>query len=287
MIARLGAFWMLVLAALALTNTALAKEGDNVEATAGDLRILHLWSTKPDQFIEAWNGPTPPSLPTTTKTERNKPIQQYILYANCKTNEAGDCHLKAALDIYAPDGSRYGDTMVYDALPPTPAGTRNVIRLAPQGLGLRVEDGEQLGAYRLELAITDVNAKVTAKSTVHIDVVEEGAMVAKIPPDFSDVLTTADIEQRVNAGELVSIHIFPTEFGGSDVKENIAYVTPAAARFQKQVIDTLTLYIEDGVVDKMDVVPTYKGDSLVPAVINMKVWSSTGDQKFEPKITVW
>lgn len=155
------------------------EEPENIEARAGDLRIIHLWSRQPEAFIEAWAGPTPPRLPTSKTMERNQPIQQFILFTNCARDEAGDCHLTATVDISAPDGKPYGEQLAFDAMIGPGNPTTNMISLAPSGIGLVIEDGEQLGRYRVELNVTDENAKQTATSLVYITVVETGALEAK------------------------------------------------------------------------------------------------------------
>ena len=152
-----------------------APERDNVEASAGDLKIIHLWTADPAAFMEAWAGPTPPTLPTATRAMRNQRLTQAILFVNCTPDDAGECHLAARVTITAPDGSAYGDPIVFDALKGPATLARNVIGLSHAGIGLTIEDGEQLGRYRVELAVTDVNAGRTATSIVHIEAVEEGA----------------------------------------------------------------------------------------------------------------
>lgn len=163
------------LAALAFAAPALAEEGDNMEAQAGDLRVIQLWSTDPARFMEAWAGPTPPQLDITTQTRRNLPIQQFILYANCRQDAAGNCHLAARVEIAAPDGSAYGEPLEFDALPPGPGAPPGSIGLAPGAMGMRIEDGEQLGTYRVTLSLTDRNAGVTAVSRVSLRVEEAEA----------------------------------------------------------------------------------------------------------------
>ncbi len=170
-----------LLACLAAAGPLAAQEPpppvrDNVEASAGDLRIIHLWTAAPEAFMQAWMGPTPPTLPTTTRAIRNQRLTQAILFANCTPDDAGECHLAAKVAITAPDGSAYGDPISFDALKGQATLARNVIGLTHAGIGLTIEDGEQLGGYRVELAVTDVNAGRTATSIVHIEAVEEGAL---------------------------------------------------------------------------------------------------------------
>ncbi len=95
-----------------LTAQDTPPQPDNVEASAGDFKIIHLWTTDPEGFMTAWQGPTPP----------------------------------------------------------------NVIGLARAGVGLIIEDGEQLGRYRVALAVTDHNSGAVATSIVHLEAIEEGTL---------------------------------------------------------------------------------------------------------------
>lgn len=176
----LAAIMAALLASLAgagpLAAQQAAPERDNVEAAAGDLKIIHLWTADPAAFMEAWAGPTPPTLPTATRIERNQRLTQAILYVNCEPDAAGACHLAATVTITAPDGTPYGEPLVFDAFKGPSTVARGNIGLAPAGIGLTIEDGEQLGRYRVELAVTDVNTGRTATSVVHIEAVEAGAL---------------------------------------------------------------------------------------------------------------
>jgi hypothetical protein len=126
--------------------------------------------------MQAWAGPTPPNLPTASRVERNQRITQAILYVNCTPDDAGACHLAATVTITAPDGTPYGDPISFDAVKGPNTVARNNIGLSPAGIGLTIEDGEQLGRYRIALAVTDRNTGRTATSIVHIEAVEEGAL---------------------------------------------------------------------------------------------------------------
>lgn len=111
-------------------------------------------------------------MSTTTRTKRNQPIQQFILYANCTRNQAGQCHLTARVDITAPDGTPYGESLAFEALPLGTSAPPGAIGMAPNSIGLIVEDGEQLGIYRVKLAVTDEIGSVTATHTAEIEVSE-------------------------------------------------------------------------------------------------------------------
>ncbi len=71
-----------------------------------------------------------------------------------------------------PAGEVYGETLTFKAWDNLPKPSGNVLSLSPMGTGLRVEDGEKLGTYRIRLSITDNVAKITATTEVEILVVE-------------------------------------------------------------------------------------------------------------------
>lgn len=55
------------------------------------------------------------------------------------------------------------------------------------------------------------------------------AQEADVKPDFSNVADVATAEKLVAEGKLEAIYLFPTELGGQEARENVAYVTPEAA----------------------------------------------------------
>ncbi len=79
----------------------------------------------------------------------------------------------AKVDITAPDGSRYGNRMALVPWENHPAPPRNLLVLTPKSIGLTIEDGEQLGTYLVDLAVTDEHAGVTAASRVSLTIVEQ------------------------------------------------------------------------------------------------------------------
>ncbi|AMK21483.1 hypothetical protein [Sphingobium sp. TKS] len=106
-------------------------------------------------------------------------------------------------------------------------------------------------------------------------------------PDFSTVQTAAAAKALVAKGKLVPILLFPAEFGGEAIPENMIYITPGAAAARELLIGTLTRLIKEGSIDKMEVEPSYKGRSFIPTAIRMKAWHSSKPGSFEPTIRVW
>ena len=138
------------------------------EARAGKLHVLQLWSVDQKRFLKQWSQPTPPNLTTNDSVERNKPIFQFIIFDSCQADEAGNCNLTGVITMKDPNGLPYGETIRFPVWDNKPAPPPKVLSLAPAGIGLTVEDGEPLGAYKVRMSVTDHNAEVTATTEVEI-----------------------------------------------------------------------------------------------------------------------
>ena len=110
---------------------------------------------------------------------------------------------------------------------------------------------------------------------------------AAMKPDFSAVTSLAVAEALARQGKLVRVLLFPAEFGGEDIRENAVYITPEAAAARELILGTLHRFVAEGLVDKLDVTPDYKGDSFVPSRIVMHATRSKKKGSFEPTIEVW
>lgn len=107
-------------------------------------------------------------------------------------------------------------------------------------------------------------------------------------PDFSNVTTKAAARQLVREGKLVRIHFFPLELGGPDEPHNVGFVTPEAASAREMLVGTLVRFFEDGLIDRLRVLPEYTGESIVPIRIVMEA-GRDGDEEggFNGSIEVW
>lgn len=106
-------------------------------------------------------------------------------------------------------------------------------------------------------------------------------------PDLSEVTTKAAARRLVRQGRLVEISLFPTELGGPDDPQNVAYITPEAAGARATAIGTLRRFLEDGQIDQLDVTPDYKGESIVPSRIVMTATHSEKGGEIVLTIEVW
>jgi hypothetical protein len=105
--------------------------------------------------------------------------------------------------------------------------------------------------------------------------------------DFTAVTTETAVAELVQKGQLVRTHLFPTELGGPDDPENVAYVTPQAAQTRKSVIAMFADQFEEGIADRLEVEPDYQGDSLVPTRITLTASHSSKPGRMEMTINIW
>lgn len=146
---------------------------------------------------------------------------------------------------------------------------------------------------RLALALAGMLLALGALILVSAAMAQEADRPPETPdfttPDFTAVTTKAAANRLVRAGRLVKIHLFPTELGGQ-VKEryNISYITPEAAEARELLISTLEADLEEDKIDRMQIVPDYKGESIVPTRIRVMAWhSERKGGEFAVVLEVW
>lgn len=107
--------------------------------------------------------------------------------------------------------------------------------------------------------------------------------------DLSFVDSRDKAVELAREGKLHKILLFPQEFGGQDVEQNVVYVPAGIPELKDQITSTLIKLVQDGSIDNLKVEPEYKGTSFVPAKIKMHTSHSSSDKKgqFNPVIDIW
>ena len=118
-------------------------------------------------------------------------------------------------------------------------------------------------------------------------VVMAGGIAPAKRPDFSAVTSVAAAKTLVARGALVETLAFPAELGGPPDKENIIYIPPAVVGSRALVIRTIARMTRDGSVNRMDVEPDYRGDSILPTRLRMTAWREGETTKFEAVVEIW
>lgn len=118
-------------------------------------------TTDPEMLQKVWAQPSPGvDISTQDEATRNQPIFSFVIFRGCKAAADGNCHVSTRFVILDPKGKPYGKMSkapIWD-MPPPPKGN---LQLGQGASGLRVEDGEMLGKYRVIAHTTDNVAKIT------------------------------------------------------------------------------------------------------------------------------
>lgn len=107
------------------------------------------------------------------------------------------------------------------------------------------------------------------------------------PLDFSNVTSKEALMKLASEGKLVKLLMFPAELGGADVPQNVVYVPPGILEIHDQITEKLRALVKEGLQVKLAVRPIYKGNSFVPAKIQMKTSHAEERANFERTIDIW
>jgi hypothetical protein len=105
--------------------------------------------------------------------------------------------------------------------------------------------------------------------------------------DFSHVDSKEKAIALFEKRKLFKILLFPVEFGGQDIPQNVVYVPAGIPEIKDQITGTLIRFVQDGLIDNLKVEPEYKGNSFVPSKINMFTSHSGKLGQFNPTIEIW
>ncbi len=105
--------------------------------------------------------------------------------------------------------------------------------------------------------------------------------------DFAHIDSKEKALAAAKNGELFPILLFPKIFGGEEVDVNTVYVPPGIPEIQNQLLGTLARFVEQGLVDQLQVNPEYKGTSFIPSKIQMRTSKEGTEGQFNPTIEIW
>lgn len=110
---------------------------------------------------------------------------------------------------------------------------------------------------------------------------------AKPTLDFSNIDSHGKTVELAKKGKLFKVLLFPAEFGGEDVPQNVVYVPAGIPEIKDKITETLIRFVQEGLIDNLQVSPEYKGNSFVPSKINMSTSHSGKAGEFNPTIEIW
>lgn len=114
----------------------------------------------PRAFIEEWKKPETPRINPVSEVKRGIVIGAFVLFTGCKPDAQGLCNSEVDYTVYKPDGTIYAERskqpLWKDAPPP---GTN--IQLSNAILGIRMEENDPVGEYKVKAKVTDLNAQIS------------------------------------------------------------------------------------------------------------------------------
>jgi hypothetical protein len=146
--------------------TAQWKKGDERVADTPDRKSVkgfggHLIIVEdPRAFIEEWKKPETPQITIITEVKRGVLIGAFVLFGGCKPNAQGVCNSEVDYTVYTPDGGIYAEQKqqpLWNEEAPRPG----IIQLSKAILGIRIEDQDPAGEYKVKARVSDLNAKVS------------------------------------------------------------------------------------------------------------------------------
>lgn len=98
-----------------------------------------MWIVNDESFFDNWN----------------KPLFIIFLFINPGLDQESRANVTADITIKSPDGKIYGEFKDVEIWQRNYIAPRNNIQLAVGNLCVRIENGEQLGTYKVEATIKD------------------------------------------------------------------------------------------------------------------------------------
>ena len=114
-----------------------------------------------------------------------------------------------------------------------------------------------------------------------------GEEIGNNESDFSEIDTREKAMALAQEGQLFKVLLFPEELGGADVPQNIVYVPAGIPEVKDKITGTLVSYVQDGLIDQLNVAPVYKGGSFVPSKITINASHSGKSGEFNASIEIW
>lgn len=153
---------VLAVAAMAAGSAAGQPAARPNTASAGDLSVLQIATTDPDALLAEWAKPTRGvRLTGSTRATRNQPIVTFIIFKGCKADASGACNLTADFTVTGPTGRVYSQEKAAKVWVGRRRPPNQALQLSESGLGLRFEDKDPLGPYRVRTTVTDHVAGVS------------------------------------------------------------------------------------------------------------------------------
>jgi hypothetical protein len=130
------------------------------QGSDGDMGAMVFMTNDPEGFFKQWNKPPSPdykpSIATVSEAQRGDVVMAVVLFSGCKPDQNGKCNSQVDFRVINPDGSIYSDLSGGELWVNKPAIPKGSLQLSVDNLGFKVELDDQLGEYRIEVAVRDL-----------------------------------------------------------------------------------------------------------------------------------
>ena len=103
-------------------------------------------------------------------------------------------------------------------------------------------------------------------------------------PNFSHLDSYEKAQAAASSGQLVTVFLFPIEYGGPQERQNVVFVPAFVAELKARYDEMVGDLLKKGKVNRYSAKPEYKGKSVVPSAITI---TASGDAEFAQKIHIW
>ena len=144
-------------------------------SSAEDFGAMLLITNDPDGFFEQWNKPPSPdykpNMSTVTEAKRGDIVMAIILFSGCSGDKTGNCNSQVDFKVYNPDGSLYAEHSNGELWSNKPTIPQGSMQVSISNLGFEIELDDQLGEYRIEAIVRDMNAnkRLSLIQTIRIE----------------------------------------------------------------------------------------------------------------------
>lgn len=157
-------------------NKEVSKE-DSWMARSGDFGAALLVTDDHEGFFEAWNEPASdgyaPRISAVSQANRGDVVVALVLFTGCEADGQGNCNSEIDFKVVNPDGTVYANMEGAELWKLKPAPVNGVMQLGVTYLGFEIEPDDQLGEYRIEAVVMDLNGKNKLNLLQKLSVVED------------------------------------------------------------------------------------------------------------------
>ena len=124
------------------------------------------------QFYEEWKKPDPPVIDEVKTVMRSVAFDTILIFVDPGTDKSGTANVTADITVRKPDGSVYAQQKDVVAWSGKYSAVPHILELSQSSMHVRIDPGDPLGAYTVEVVVKDHNKNVELPLKTSIEVKE-------------------------------------------------------------------------------------------------------------------